>query len=196
LLEDRLLEALQIGRRIDPEFFEEIGLESTVGTQGIGLASTAVEGEHELRPTAFPKRVRSHRGLQIADHGLMLALREASVGEILLGGAPQLLQAARRGHAGRLVGEIGEGRPPPKAQGVSQNSGSGGRVAVLQELAALTNKCLESESIDCLARHVQDIARRRCTYQPGGQYTPQIRDVRLNRLVGGSGGILTPKHVC
>ena len=53
LAEDRLLQLLERGRRLEPELRDQPPSQVGVHAQRLGLPARAVEGEHQLRPEAL-----------------------------------------------------------------------------------------------------------------------------------------------
>jgi hypothetical protein len=62
LLQDyRLLQKSQFRRGLDTELVAKEQPESLIGVQRVRLAAGAVEGDHQLPPTALAQRILSHR---------------------------------------------------------------------------------------------------------------------------------------
>ena len=55
--EDRLVEVVQLGARLDPELLDEDLAGVAVGLQRVGLAAAAVQREHQLRVQPLAPRV-------------------------------------------------------------------------------------------------------------------------------------------
>jgi hypothetical protein len=93
-----------------------------VDIEGLGLATGAVEREHELSAEAFPQRVCGDELLQFSDQVRVLA-----EGEIA---SMRRSSAARRSSSSRAiavcangVGELGERRAAPEGEGLAQRLG-------------------------------------------------------------------------
>ena len=67
LAEDRLLELLEAGARLDPELVEQGGARRPVRVERLGLAARAVEREHQLGAERLAQRVLGDERLQLPD---------------------------------------------------------------------------------------------------------------------------------
>ena len=65
--EDRLVEFVQLGSRLEPELFDEDVAGVAVGCQRVRLAAAAVEREHQLRVQPLTPRVLRDVPLQVGD---------------------------------------------------------------------------------------------------------------------------------
>jgi hypothetical protein len=77
-----------------------------------------VEGPHQLGPQALPERVGGHERFELGHHVGVPAEGELGLEPGLQRGDAQLLEARRLGDGERLVGEVGQGRAPPQAEGL------------------------------------------------------------------------------
>src|SRR5581483_11538909 len=66
LPEDRLMQLAQLAAGLDPELVDERRASALVGVEGLGLASRAIESEHELTAKALAQRVLRDQRLQLA----------------------------------------------------------------------------------------------------------------------------------
>lgn len=57
LSQDRLLEALQVFARLDPQLVDEEAAARAVDLERFGLTARAVERKHQVAAKAFPKRL-------------------------------------------------------------------------------------------------------------------------------------------
>ena len=55
--EDRLVEVMELGARLDPELLDEDLAGVAVGLQRVGLAAAAIQREHQLRVQPLAPRV-------------------------------------------------------------------------------------------------------------------------------------------
>ena len=113
LHQDRPLEPLQRGARVDPQLLDERAPCLLVALERIGLPAGAVEGQHELGQEALAHRVLGHQRLELADHVVVPAEREVRLDAVGEGGEPKLLEPGDRRLGKGLVGEVGERRPTP-----------------------------------------------------------------------------------
>lgn len=73
LLEDRLLQAGNRRAGFDPQLLDERVAQPTVGAQGVGLPTIAIQGDHELARQPLPERVLTHQLGQLTYDGMVLA---------------------------------------------------------------------------------------------------------------------------
>ena len=77
----------------------------------------------------------------------------------LLGGPKaQLLETRGLPLGEGLVGEVGQGRPPPQAQGLGEGGTGRGAVASLQRLSPLLHPRLEAQEVELLGGDLEDVA--------------------------------------
>ena len=63
-----LVQALQLGARLDPDLVHERGARRPVRGERVGLAAGAIEREHVLRAEVLAQRLRRDQRLELADH--------------------------------------------------------------------------------------------------------------------------------
>ena len=130
--EYRALQLAQAIPGLDPELAHEHPARVLVHLQRVGLAITAVEGEHELAPEALAIGVLGDQRRQPGHHGGVPAQLELRFDELLEGGDAQLLEP-RDGLVGEsLIGEVGERRATPQAEPSLEGGGRGRRPALGQ----------------------------------------------------------------
>ena len=143
--EDRGLEALELGARVQPEVLDQRVAGAAVGVERVGLAAAAVEREHQLRVQALAVGVLGRERLELAGDGGVAAEREVVLEPLLERVQPRALEpvgldrrraraAARRPAAGRGTAPApraaarrparGLGRPRARATSVSKRSTS------------------------------------------------------------------------
>ena len=83
LAQDRRVQRLQRGARLDAELVDAAPPRVLVGAQRLGLAARAVEGEHELAAQALAQGVRGDERLELADELGVAAELELGVVEVL-----------------------------------------------------------------------------------------------------------------
>ena len=121
LTEDRGLEVLELRAGFDPELFDERRPGGAIRLQGIGLPFGAVEREHQLPAEPLAERLLCNQRLELRDEVGMAAEEEIGVDALFEGSLAQLLEPADLGLGERLVGEIGERRPAPQAEGFPED---------------------------------------------------------------------------
>jgi len=83
LVEHRPLELLERGARLDPELVDEPLPRSAVRLERFGLASRAVEREHELAAQTLAQRMLGNERLELADDRGMAPEGERSIDPLL-----------------------------------------------------------------------------------------------------------------
>ena len=83
MCEDRLLEALKLVARLDPELVDEDAPSVAVFLERVSLPSGSVERDHELCPQAFSQRMLPDEPLELRNERSMPAECEVSVDTVL-----------------------------------------------------------------------------------------------------------------
>ena len=117
LAQDRRVEALQLGARLDAELVDERLPRRRVHLERLGLPPGPVEREHQLRARALAKRVRSDERLELADELGVAAEGEVGVDPLLERREPQLLEARDLVLRERLERATRRAASPARAQG-------------------------------------------------------------------------------
>ena len=120
LAEDRPLEVLEPRPRLDPEPLDEHAPRVLVRVKRLGLASRAVEGEHQLAAQSLAERVGGDQRLELADELVVTAERELSLDAQLLRDELELLESGDRGLRERLVREVGERSAAPEGERLAE----------------------------------------------------------------------------
>ena len=143
-----------------------------VGAEAVGEAvSYVLVGRQRLRGAARVAQGAQPQGLERLVQGVAVAQR-GQFGQRLLGpaegegggeaGAPGVQAAGLpAGRLGAAVGEVGEGRAAPQREGVVEEGGGLGRVAVGQRPGALRREPLEAVQVDVVGRGAQPVAAAR-----------------------------------
>src|SRR5262249_53288801 len=128
LPQDRRIDLLKRGTRLDAELIDERTPRRVVALQRVRLPTCAVEREHQLAAHPLAKGVLVDERLELADEIAGAAELEVGVNASLDGVQPQFLEAADLVLRERLEGEIGKRRPSPERKRFAQNLRSPGRV--------------------------------------------------------------------
>ena len=121
--EDRLLELLQLLARLQPELFVEQPPKRLEALERVGLPPRPVQGEHQLAVQPLAVRVLGDERLEVGDELIVPAEREVGLDALLEGDHPQLLQARDLRGGEILVSEIGQRRPAPERESLTELSG-------------------------------------------------------------------------
>ena len=108
LAQDRVVQALQLGRRLDPDLVDQRPPGVAVGLQRLGLAPAPVQREHPLRVQPLAQRVLRQQRVDLADDLLVVAVGQVRVDRQLRGGQAQLLEPPDLRRRERLVGDVGQ----------------------------------------------------------------------------------------
>ena len=150
--EDRLVELVELGARLDPELLDEHLAGVAVGLQRVGLAAAAVEREHQLRVQPLAPRVLAGELLELADELGVTPGGEVGLDAHLHGREVLLFQARDLSRRERRRGELGERRPAPQLQRLAQLRGGVLAASGRQRPAAVGDLALEALGVE-LAGH-------------------------------------------
>ena len=173
--EDRALELLERATRLDPELIHEHLSRVLVHAQRVGLATRAVEGEHELSASALPEWLLGHERLELADEIRVSTQREASLDRFLAGDEVQLLEPGDLGLRERRVGEVGECRPAPE----SERAASASAASAASPPARIRRPSASSRSKRCASSRSRSIS----SAYPGGRDTSGAASPAAARLL-------------
>jgi hypothetical protein len=113
--EDHPLELAQLRAGREAELGERAP-GGAVGGERVGLAPAAVERDHQLPPGALAQRIRGDGGAQRGQQLVVAALRQPALGQLLLRGGAQLLEALALGAGAVVVRQLGQRRPADERQ--------------------------------------------------------------------------------
>ena len=190
-----MLELLQLTAGLETELADQGAPRRPVGLERVGLASCAVQREHQLRPRPLPRRGRCDELLELRHEVRRPSCRECR-GEAVLGDAvAQLGERRRVGARKGLVGELRErGAADGRKRLVEQVERRGG-IAVLDAATPVGRE--EAAAIDVQltrldAQHVAAGGRR----QPvGPEQLSQPRDLDLHAVLRGRRRAVCPEEV-
>ena len=120
LPQDRRLELAELRARLEAEIIGERAASGLVRTQGVGLASGAVQAQHELCPKTLSVGVLGDECLKLGDERCIAAEREVGVDLLVENVEQQLLQPGD-GLGGEGLGrEVGERSVAPELERLAQ----------------------------------------------------------------------------
>jgi hypothetical protein len=90
--EDRRVEPLQLGARLDPELTDQYLAGAREDLQRLGLAAGSVQGHHQLAPPPLAERLLPDHGLKLGDQLTRTTGSEPRIDQILGRRAPELLE--------------------------------------------------------------------------------------------------------
>ena len=103
MVEDRLLEALQRGTRIDPKFLGQLCAGGLIAGEGIRLALGPIEGEHVLRAESLSEGVFLDERRELRRDLTVTPTREVGIDPLLQRRETELVQPPRSKEDERFV---------------------------------------------------------------------------------------------
>ncbi len=194
--EDRRLQPLQLGARLEPQLVDQRGAGAAVGVERVGLAARAVEGEHEVGVQALAVGMLADQRLQLGDRLPVAPEGEVELQPVLERGQPHALEprALAGGAAEQL--DVGQRQAPEQVEAGAQLRRGAFLVAGGAQAAGVVQVALEALEVQRPGRQLDRIAAR-----PGhdrlalAELLPQLGDVHLQRLGGGGGRVVAPQLV-
>ncbi len=193
--------SFDLGGRVDAELSPQPRPQLLIGAQRLGLATSAIQGEHELGGEPFPQRMLPGQALELRHQLAVAPSCEIRLDTSLDGFETQLVEPADLCLGERLVGELLVGPSPPQLQGAAQ--GRRRRLRVLaQQCAPVVDQVLEPNRVDLLPVDVEDVPGRSGAndgpLRPGLpirlQRRPQVGDVHPQCVLT-IRGLVTPQLV-
>ena len=120
--EDALLERAQLRPGFEPELIVQAPAASAIGIERVGLASPAIEREHQLSEQPLVVGVAIDEGLELGDQLAVMAEQQVGVDAVLDRGHARLVQARDLGRREGLVGEIGQRLSAPQRERIDQDA--------------------------------------------------------------------------
>ena len=179
--EDRVVQVLQLGARLDPDLVDERVPRVAVGLERLRLAAGAIQREHPLGVQVLAQRIRSDERVELPDHVGVAALREIGVDRALRRTHAQLLEPADLGGRERLVGEVGERISVPERERVAR--------------ARLAHQPLEAHGVDVALGQLQLVAAAvgHDSNAVAVEDASEMRHVVLHHLRGARRQLVTPQ---
>ena len=122
--QDRLLQLPERRPGLEPELLVQHAPGRLVGLERLGLAPAAVEREHQLAAEPLVEWVLLDQRLELGREIGVAAQLQLGVEQVLRRGEPQLLEAADLDGGERLVDQVAERRPAPKAERLAELLGT------------------------------------------------------------------------
>ena len=151
--QDRLVQAPEIRSGLYADVRYEPAPRTRVGLERLGLATVAVQREHQLAGEMLASRVGGDERLQLAHERRVPAGREVGLHPRLQRGQPLLLEPRDLALHERLERQLREWRPAPQAQRVAQHRCGVDGVAVLQCAASIVDHVLEALDVQLARAH-------------------------------------------
>jgi hypothetical protein len=174
LTEDPQLERPQRGARLESELRIESLAHVAENVERLGLASAAIEREHQLAAEAFAEGMLGGQGSQLADELGVSSELEVGVNALLERGQAKLFESCR------LDGREGLGRDARKRWSAPEREGVGEHARTLRrlELRGLSDEVLEAVEVELSGIDADRIAGC-AACNPVAEYLAQPQDVVL-----------------
>ena len=172
------LELAQTPSRLDAELVDENAPRVLIRLQCVGLATTAVESQHQLAPKALTKWVVGDEPLELGDHLGFPAERELLVGELLGRREPQLLQPSSLRLGERGLADVCERGTAPQRKRLTQLRRSIGR----RGFPCFGDQPLDAEKVEIVGLHDKLVAAGQRSDHLASEHTTKLRHVHLQRL--------------
>jgi hypothetical protein len=158
--QDLRLQGPELTPRLEAELLDGVPPAVAVDLQRVGLASAAVQREHQLTPQPLAQRVRPQERLELDDHLPVPAERQVGIDPALQRRQPQLLEPRDLVLGERLVGEVDQWRSTPELQPLPQPRRGVIGAAVGERALALRQRPLEPGDVHAVGRHLEHVAVR------------------------------------
>ena len=194
LAQDRVVQAAELGRRLDADLVDQSPPRVAIGLERLGLPPAPVQREHPLPVEPLAERVLRQQRIDLADDLLMAARSQVGLDRQLLGGQAQLLEPPDLGHRERLVGDIRQRIAAKQRERLASRSVR--RPAVLCRPGRLGDEPLEAADVHELAVDPQLVpapAGEDLGAAVVGQHLAQAPDVVLHHLGGAGGRVVSPQ---
>src|SRR5262245_21623457 len=192
---DRALDFLEHRARLEPELVDEALPRSPVGVERLGLASRAVEGEHQVRHGPLAEGVLGDEGLELPDELGVAAKRELGLEPALQGEKTELFEAAHIRTKQGLVGDVRKCSASPERKRLAQLLGSLSGAAVSERAAAFLDEPLEATQVDQLGIDNQCVSAWPRRNRVSAERPSEAGDVTLDHVGRSRRRLSTPKHV-
>ncbi len=158
LLQDRALQLLERGRRLDPQLLDEHASRVLVRRERVRLPAGAVEHAHLERAEGLAQRLLVDERLDLCGEAPVSTEIEIG-GDALLERRQAQVEQTRRGRTGEGLVEVGQRRAAPESQGLGEQARRPARVAVGSRDATLGHEALElAEVEEVLVAEVEAVA--------------------------------------
>jgi hypothetical protein len=179
--ENCTLEVLQLVPGFEPQLLVEQAAAVVVCRERLGLASRAIESDHQLATKTLAERMFRNEGLELADDVGMSARHEISFDPAVETRKPYLAETRDLGLREALIRELRKGRSSPQPERLVE--------------PALARESLETLEIELALLDPEDVTRLACLDPVATERLAQARDVDLQRLLGPLRGRVLPQRV-
>src|ERR671930_730286 len=157
--EDRALESLELGPRLDAELLDEHPSGARESIEGFGLPARSEQRRHQLAPPAFAERLLANHGLEPGDQRSRVLVRQFRVDQVLERRPPKLVESLTLGRAETRVSEVLVRGPAPEPEGLLEECDRIARATRTECAAAVRGQLLEPHRIDEVSVDLEGVAR-------------------------------------
>jgi hypothetical protein len=148
LAENRVVQAAQLGTRLEPHLVEQDPPGVPERLQRLRLPAAAIEREHALTVQPLAQRVLADQVVELAEHRVVSPAGQRGVDRRLARLQPEVLEPPDLGCGERLVGKVVERRPAPQRECLTQ----------VRAVLARRHEALEAQCVNGVGIHPQLIA--------------------------------------
>ena len=148
-----------------------------VGLECLGLAATAIEGNHQLSDQLLPCRIAREQHLQFTDYLGVVPELQVRLDASFEGRESKLVQASDLRLGELFIGDLRQRWATPQSQRLAEHSGSAKRLALVKCPPAVLQACLENISVELAGLHREQVATAHRL-----QSRVAVRSARIERL--------------
>jgi hypothetical protein len=195
MLEDEPFDATQLAARVETELLTQDRAGTAARREGVGLALTPVEGDHEMGPQPFPEGMFAHEQLELSNQLTTAAGGEVGADPGLEGGQILLAQTHRLAGQPGVRGDASQWFTSPLRHRLTQAVSGAVDQPGPQGVLTGAHQRPESADVNGVGVNAKQIAGRLGDDQIGAQRAAQVRHVGLQRLAPGRRRSVAPQHI-
>ena len=196
LAENRGVQSVQFGSRLDADLVTQSRAQAPEGFQGVDLASAAEQRQHPCRDEFFAERVVGDPVGEVDGNLLMAPACEAPLRVLTDGGKAHLVESARS----RLQGStdhIGQCRTAPQREALADRVGGRGHCTALGKPLRLDRPSREDAGVDLVGYGRQAVAGMlgEQIHRDSRQCPTQRRDRVMDLFTSGRRWLAVPEDI-
>ncbi len=158
--EDRRLESLQLGARLDPELADQHLPGAREGLECLGLTPGSVQRDHQLTPPPLAQRLLSDHRLELGDELARIRTGEPRVDEVFGGRSSKLVEPIAFGRAEARVPVALVGGASPQTERLFEHWIGLCRAPGIEESMSFDRELLEADRVDLVTVALERVAVR------------------------------------
>ena len=196
LRKDRGLQPAQLRAGVEPELLAQDATTFLEDAQRVGLASGAIQRDHQQPTKPFAQRVRGDERFELADHDPMSPELQLDVEPFLDRGEAQFRDPSDLRRRELLVGELGERAASPQRLGLSQQFDGTREITACCSGASCRDELFEAVQVDRLRWNLERIATTaRRDEARRAERAAQLRHQALQTVARRGRGLRPPQPV-